>query len=120
MLLIKLFRLKGKKIIGISLLIFLFSFGLQTSKDILTRVDSFENINVNQAMFSKNTKNFDQTNIAEVDQYLRNHRLFDHQLFHSNLLSFNNILDHRTNRFHDYQTLEPFSRLFLFNRTLRI
>ena len=126
MLLIKLFRLKSKKTIGFFLLIFLLSFGLQTSQDILTRLDSFKNIDLHQTEFSKNIKTFDQTNIADDDQEVREHHqldlihIFDRQLFHSSLLSFNNILDHGTNQFYDDQTLAPSSRLFLFNRTLRI
>lgn len=126
MLLIKLFRLKNKKTIHFFLWILLFSFGLQTSQDILTRLGAVENINNNLTTLNKSTKAFNQVNIIDDDQDVSDHhhldipQLFYHPLFDYNFLSFNDILDQRTNQFYDDQTLAASTRLFLFNRTLII
>ncbi|MBU2375564.1 MAG: hypothetical protein KJ744_06405 [Bacteroidetes bacterium] len=65
-------------------------------------------------------------NIIDDDQDVSDHhhldipQLFYHPLFDYHFLSFNDILDQRTNQFYDDQTLAASTRLFLFNRTLII
>lgn len=123
---LRLFRLRTKKIAGILLLIFFVSFGLQSSQDLLTQSDSFENITLNQNVFKKAHQTVDQTNISDDD----NHAIQQHKKLKSPrilILSFflNSFKGFQSKRNTDFSNTTysiniPSIGLFLNNKALLI
>lgn len=125
MLYIKWFRSKAQKVTGFILLLFVMSFGLQSTQDLLTQLPSCKTIDLNHPTFNKFHQTINQiSGLDDDDQDTINHPsqiLFSSYFIKSTFLlfSFKNY-DEGEKASINACLHQPITGLFISNRTLLI
>lgn len=120
----QLVRLRLKKLAGIFMLLFLFSFGLRTAQDILTQINPIENNSPNQQEFKKDSSRLIQFNFSDNDQDVIHHHsliLYPSYFIILNFFFFSfNIYNERQKTTTKVCLYKPLKGLFISNRALLI